>query len=63
MKWKSVEQKKAYYKKWNAENREMKRVWMWNKRHGEEIPLPESGNKNWKELNRQDREWKKLKTK
>jgi hypothetical protein len=64
MKWKSEEQKRAYYRKWNAEHRDRKRVWMWNKRHGTDMPLPEgSGNKKWKELNRQDREWRKSKVK
>ena len=30
---------KEYYRKWNAENRERKRQWMWNKRHSIENPI------------------------
>lgn len=49
MKWTKA-RRQAYMRKYNKSRREIKRVWMWNKRHpDEQKPMPE-GNSKWKAL-------------
>lgn len=40
----SLKDKKEYYRQYNSENKERKRIWTWNKRHPEK-PIEYQGEK------------------